>query len=71
MALGNWKKEAPTEEGLYWFSGIIVDYDDECRTVAVECGPTGDRYFLMGDSDAFESVSFSGLWTGPILPPER
>lgn len=68
MALGNWKKEAPTEPGPYWFYGSILGERIE-KPIIVSIADSNFAYLIAADG-SFYTRDFSGLWTGPILPPE-
>lgn len=67
MPLGNWTTEAPTEAGWYWFQGQQAGGH---YTYPIIVSAVHGRFYLPGDVARYLPADFSGLWTGPIYPPE-
>jgi hypothetical protein len=74
-----WTEEKPTQEGVYWFRGLIGDaatskvHDFASEPTVVKIHDNGSAlYAKIPGEDWWPLIdTANGLWAGPIEPPKE
>jgi hypothetical protein len=73
-----WTEEKPTQEGFYWFRGLIGDaatgkvhdFRDKLTVVEIIYKEVGFYAKILGAGWWPLIDTANGVWTGPIEPPQ-